>query len=188
MKKKILLIGGSGFVGQYLKEYYPEAILMSNSGTRIDVRDIEGIKKAISEFQPYYVIHLAAQSSVPESIKNPYETFEINFIGTLNILKALEFSNFTGRMLYIGSGEVYGLLEENDLPVFENKPLKPRSPYAVSKVAAEALCYQWSQTSTFELVITRPFNHIGPGQSDRFAIPNFAKQIIEIKLDKKEAV
>ncbi|WP_139110812.1 GDP-mannose 4,6-dehydratase, partial [Acidithiobacillus thiooxidans] len=74
------------------------------------------------------------------------------------------------------------------LPVREDHPLHPRNPYAVSKVAAEALCYQWSQTSSFEIVMVRPFNHIGPGQSPRFAIADFARQVTEIRLDRREPV
>ena len=71
------------------------------------------------------------------------------------------------------------------MPIRETQPLRPRNPYAVSKVAAEALCYQWSQTGPFEVVMARPFNHIGPGQSERFAISDFAKQIAEIKLGRR---
>jgi GDP-4-dehydro-6-deoxy-D-mannose reductase len=91
-------------------------------------------------------------------------------------------------MLFVGSGDTYGQVSEAALPVREDHPLRPRNPYAVSKVAAEALCYQWSQTSGFEIVMVRPFNHIGPGQSPRFAIADFAKQVMEIRLGRRAPV
>ncbi|OCB03890.1 NAD-dependent dehydratase, partial [Acidithiobacillus ferrivorans] len=116
------------------------------------------------------------------------ETFDINFYGTLNLLEALQSIGFRGRMLFVGSGDTYGQVPEAALPVREGHPLHPRNPYAVSKVAAEALCYQWSQTSGFEIVMARPFNHIGPGQSPRFAITDFARQITEIRLGQRPPV
>src|SRR4029079_4217680 len=76
----------------------------------------------------------------------PHETYDINFFGTLNLLSALKESGFRGRLLFVGSGDTYGLVPETRLPITEDLPLRPRSPYAVSKVAAEALCYQWAQT------------------------------------------
>ncbi len=151
-------------------------------GDSLDVRNAKEMQRLISMERPDAVIHLAAISSVPESFKDPYETFEVNFTGTLNVLIALRSSGFRGRMLYIGSGDVYGLLADKDLPVTEDRPLKPKNPYAVSKVAAEALCYQWSQTADFRIIMARPFNHIGPGQSERFALSNFARQIVEIQM------
>ena len=95
---------------------------------------------------------------------------------------------FRGKMIQIGSSEVYGFPTDDQLPITEDAPLRPMSPYAVAKIAAEALCYQWSQTESFEIVMVRPFTHIGPGQSDRFAISNFAKQIAEIMLGKKDPI
>ena len=91
-------------------------------------------------------------------------------------------------MLFVGSGDTYGLVPETRLPITEDLPLRPRSPYAVSKVAAEALCYQWSQMEKFALVMTRSFNHIGPGQSERFVVSDFAKQVIEIKQGRRKPI
>ena len=144
--------------------------------------------RAIGAIQPHAVIHLAAQSFVPKSFANPCETYEINFLGTLNLLTALKKAGFDGRFLYVGSGDSYGLVSEEDLPVVEEHPLRPRNPYAVSKVAAEALCYQWSQTEGLDAVMTRSFNHIGPGQSDSFAISDFARQVVEIRKGRQEPV
>src|SRR5262249_48752052 len=127
------------------------------------------------------VIHLAAQSFVPASFAHPLETYEINFLGTYSLLEALKAAGFKGRFLFVGSGDAYGVVRPEDLPIGEEHPLRPRSPYAVSKAAAEALCYQWSRSESFEIVMTRSFNHIGPGQSDRFVVSDFARQVVEIR-------
>lgn len=140
------------------------------------------IEQALASVVPDVVIHLAGISFVPDSFKEPRKTYEVNFIGTLNLLEALQSSGFTGTFLYVSSGDVYGQLRPEYLPVMELQNPRPLNPYAVSKVAAEALCIQWSQISNFKIVIARPFNHIGPGQREEFVIPAVARQIAEIKL------
>jgi GDP-4-dehydro-6-deoxy-D-mannose reductase len=144
------------------------------------------MEQAIEACVPDYVIHLAAQSYVPQSFADQKTTYDINFYGTYNILSALKKNGFGGRFLFVSTGDVYGLVDSNELPVNEDNKIRPRNPYSVSKVAAEALCYQWSQTEKFEILIVRPFNHIGPGQSEKFVVSSFAKQVVEIKNAKKE--
>jgi GDP-4-dehydro-6-deoxy-D-mannose reductase len=175
-----LLTGATGFVGAFVQKRIA-CVPFDRLGKQIDLRDADEVRTAIGEIRPDAVIHLAGQSFVPVSFQNPRETYEINFHGTLNLLAALKDSGFRGRMLFVGSGDTYGLVPESRLPVTEDQPLRPRSPYAVSKVATEALCYQWSQTESFTIAMTRSFNHFGPGQSDRFAVSDFAKQVVEIK-------
>ena len=182
-----LLTGASGFVGAFVQRRI-NCIPFDRLGKPIDLRDADDVRMAMGEIKPDAVIHLAAQSFVPASFENPAETYEINFQGTLNLLAALKETGFRGRMLFIGSGDTYGLVPESQLPVTEDQPLRPRSPYAVSKVAAEALCYQWSQTESFTITMTRSFNHLGPGQSDRFAVSDFARQIVEIKNGRREPI
>ncbi len=143
---------------------------------------------AVRTANPDAVLHLAAQSSVPDSFNDPRTTYEVNFLGTLNLLNALSAQEFRGTFVFVGSADVYGLVPEERLPIVEEMPLRPRNPYAVSKVAAEALCYQWSQTTAMRIVIVRPFNHIGPGQSDKFAISSFARQLIEIEFGRRPPV
>ena len=181
---KLLLTGANGFVGQYVQAALPCVPLPDG----LDLRDPAALTAAVASIQPDAVLHLAAQSFVPASFENPRETFDINLTGTLNLLEALQATGFGGRMLFVGSGDTYGQVAEAALPVREDHPLRPRNPYAVSKVAAEALCYQWSQTSGFEIVMVRPFNHIGPGQSPRFAIADFARQVTEIRLGRRAPV
>ncbi|MCY0873078.1 MAG: GDP-mannose 4,6-dehydratase [Acidithiobacillus caldus] len=181
---KLLLTGANGFVGRYVQAALPCVPLPDG----LDLRDRQALSAFVAELRPNAVIHLAAQSFVPAAFENPRETFDINFTGTLNLLEALQASEFHGRMLFVGSGDTYGQVPEADLPVREEHPLRPRNPYAVSKVAAEALCYQWSQTSGFEIVMVRPFNHIGPGQSPRFVLADFARQVMEIRLGRRVPV
>lgn len=189
--KKLLITGGTGFVGSVVQKSLanstnPYGLELVPPQT-IELRDPSGLAKLCAETRPDFVIHLAAQSFVPQSFANPHETFEINFLGTLNLLQALKQSDFKGQLLFVGSGDMYGLVAPESLPVTEDFPLKPRNPYAVSKVAAEALCYQWSQTEGMNIVMARPFNHIGPGQSERFVVSDFARQVAEIKLGLREA-
>lgn len=187
---KLMVTGATGFVGGFIQH----ALASENNAYGfvfipsqvIELRDAEGVARICAENAPDYVIHLAALSFVPESFNNPHETYEVNFLGTLNLLQALKQSGFKGRLLFVGSGDMYGLAAPEALPLTENSPLKPRSPYAVSKVAAEALCYQWSQTEGMDIVMARPFNHIGPAQSDHFVVSDFAKQVMEIKLGRRK--
>lgn len=177
---KLLLTGSDGFVGSVLKRQWP-CIPLADDGGNVDLREADRLRRAVAHIAPDAVIHLAAQSFVPASFAHPRETYEINFFGTFGLLDALKAAGFTGRFLFVGSGDAYGVVAPNELPVDEAHPLRPRSPYAVSKAAAEALCYQWSQSEAFEIVMTRSFNHIGPGQSERFVVADFARQVVEIR-------
>lgn len=173
---RIVATGLSGFVGSYCARQLAAVGLM-HEGRRADLRNFDEIRAAIAAAMPDAVIHLAGQSSVPASVANPRLTYQVNFEGTLNLLLALKETGFQGRMLYVGSADAYGSVPAQELPVVESRPLRPLNPYAVSKAAADALCYQWSQAGPFEIVIARPFNHIGPGQSTDFAVASFARQI-----------
>lgn len=144
-----------------------------------DIR-LAGLAEPLAALRPDAVLHLAALTSVADSFRAADNFFDVNFNGTLNLLRSLRSARFTGRLLYVSSGECYGAVEADALPIAETFPLRPRSPYAVSKVAAEALCYQWSQTEGMDIVIARPFNHIGPGQDARFAVAAFAEQVARI--------
>jgi len=181
----LLVTGASGFVGRHVLDRFPSALAI---GSEMDLRSSESIERALDSKSFDAVIHLAAQSSVPESFRNPGDTFDINFIGTHRLLTALEKRNFKGRVLFVGSGDMYGPVSTKDLPIREDRALKPLNPYAVSKVAAEALCYQISQRGALDIVMARPFNHIGPGQSEHFAVSSFAKQMVEIRSGRRDAL
>lgn len=181
-----LVTGLSGFVGSHCAEQFT-ATPLSLDGQLVDLRDGERVRDAVAEIQPESVIHLAAQSFVPKAFEDPVGTQCINFLGTLNLLLALRDVGFKGRMLFVGSGDVYGAVPEEALPVRETRLPKPRNPYAVSKVAAEALCYQWSQTASFDIIMARPFNHIGPRQGAQFAVADFARQISALRTSRSKA-
>ncbi|HUJ75509.1 MAG TPA: GDP-mannose 4,6-dehydratase, partial [bacterium] len=169
-----LVTGASGFVGQHVR-HNMEAVPLELGGRRVDLREPDRVLEAVRRIRPGRVLHLAAQSHVPTSFADPEGTFEINFWGTLNLLRGLKATGFRGTMLYVGSGDAYGLVPAQALPIREEQPLRPRNPYAVSKVAAEALCYQWSQTEGLRVVMARPFNHVGPGQRPDFVVAQLAR-------------
>ena len=186
-KRRLFITGAQGFVGQHLQTTVLDSAWQSSfevvgAEARYDITDRAALIGVLSEARPDAVIHLAAQGHVPTSFDDPEATYRVNFFGTHNLLQALAANQFAGRLLYVGSADTYGLVPEADLPIREEQPLRPRNPYAVSKVAAEALCYQWSQTGSFEIIMARPFNHIGPGQAENFAVSGFAKQVAEITL------
>lgn len=187
----LLLTGANGFVGRHvqaLMDCHP----LEEEGVPVELRDAlaltAAVQRAVAEATPDRVLHLAAQSQVPRSFANPEETFAINFTGTLHLLQALQEAGFRGRFLYVGSGAIYGRVPDDKMPVSEHLPSAPRDPYAVSKVAAEALCHQWSVSGPFEVVMARPFNHTGPGQDRAFAISGFAAQLAEMEAGSREAV
>jgi GDP-4-dehydro-6-deoxy-D-mannose reductase len=184
--KRLLLTGRHGFVGNtFARMMARDAGLagwhLLDTPTDLDVRDAPAVLAMVEAAVPDAVVHLAAQSWVPESFRDPRSTIEVNVLGTLNVLQALQRGGFRGRMLYVGTGDVYGRVAEDALPIAETRLPAPRNPYAVSKVAAESLCYQWSVTEDVDVVLARPFNHIGWGQSDRFVVSDFARQISEIR-------
>lgn len=130
---------------------------------------------------PDAVIHLAGQTFVPEAFRDPARTFDINLLGTLNLLQALKARGFKGPFLYVSSGDVYGQVEESALSITEQQPPCPRNPYAVSKLSAEFLSLQWGLSEGWSVLVARPFNHIGTGQKDSFVIASAARQINRIK-------
>jgi GDP-4-dehydro-6-deoxy-D-mannose reductase len=191
--QRLLVTGRSGFVGETLAR----TLATTGHGLRwslldvpvaLDLRDRDAVRRFMEQARPDAVIHLAAQSAVPDSFRDPETTLQINALGTLHLLQALAAIDFRGRLLYIGTGEVYGLVPEAELPVAETRLPRPRNPYAVSKLAAEALCWQWHASQRMDVILARPFNHIGAGQSDRFAVSDFAHQIAAIKRGLRPAV
>jgi GDP-4-dehydro-6-deoxy-D-mannose reductase len=176
----LLVTGLRGFVGSHLAERGGMVDLLLE-GRRVDLEDEAAVHAAVARIRPRAVIHLAAVSSLGQAWRDEDHTLRVNFGGTHHLLKALRAAGFTGRMLYVSSAEVYGSVAAESLPVSETQPLRPRNPYAVAKVASEALCYQWSQSGPFEIVIARPFNHIGPRQRPDFAVSDFARQAIAFR-------
>ena len=191
--RRLLVTGRSGFVGEALSQLLAHTVhgqrwALADIAADLDLRDPLATTRMIETVLPDAVIHLAAQSAVPESFRDPETTLQINVVGTLHLLQALDSVGFKGRLLYVGTGDVYGLVPESELPVAETRVPHPRNPYAVSKLAAEALCWQWYASKGIDVVLARPFNHIGAGQSDRFAVSDFAHQVAAVKLGRRPPV
>lgn len=192
--RKLLITGEEGFVGQHILRM--KDVLRNEFGWDLyvakqpyDLRDASSLASLLSEVTPQGVIHLAGISFVPDSIRDPIGTLQINTLGTLNLLQSLKIAGFSGSFLYVSSGDVYGRLSPEELPVKETQTPRPLNPYAASKIATEALCYQWSQAQAFErIVVARPFNHVGVGQRDDFVISSMARQIVRIRKVKQPPV
>ena len=200
---KIFITGIEGFVGHYLARdllhnghqvggSYIDAQAVSDlTGKykiyRADLRQPGQIDQALKDFCPQAVFHLAAQSSPALSFKKPQETFEINLIGTVNLLETVRSLKEKCRLVLISSCEVYGPTDV-DKPLSEEEPYNPISPYASSKVFQEMTCLQYFRTYGLETVVVRPFPHTGPGQPATFALPSFARQIAEIEKGRRKPV
>ncbi len=147
----------------------------------LDVTDALGVRGAIELAQPDAIAHLAAQAFVPASLTDPETTFDVNAVGTLRVLDAVRaYQEQVGappRVVVVSSGDVYGAQPPDALPLRETTAPLPRSPYAASKVAAEAVTLAYARSYGVDAVVTRAFNHIGPGQDERFAVVAFALQI-----------
>ncbi|HZE87561.1 MAG TPA: GDP-mannose 4,6-dehydratase [Methylomirabilota bacterium] len=207
--KKILITGISGFVGKFLAEHllskgeyeivgtYRSENSISQLDTiknsikleKADLLDPEAVAHVITSNKPDAIFHLAAMTSPKESFDNPSQTITNNITSQLNILEVLRTNAMKQvRTLIIASSEVYGMIDKSDLPVDEETKLQPISPYAVSKIAQDYLGLQYYLTHKLDIIRVRPFNHVGPGQSNRFIVSDFAQQIAEIEKGKRDPV
>jgi len=179
----ILVTGSSGFVGHHLVGHLREAgdtvIEWSGAHGTPDVRDRDALVDAIGDQHFDGVFHLAAQSRVDLSWTDPANTLAVNAGGTANLIDALAAGPGSPRLVLMSSAEVYGLVDATALPVTEDASCAPRTPYGVSKLAAETLALTLADDRGIETVVCRPFNQIGPGQSDAFVAGAFARQIVD---------
>jgi len=205
---KVLITGTTGFVGSHLVEYCLKKDNVQLYGIKrwrspldnlrgiedkvrlidCDLRDENSVILAIQKIKPERIFHLAAQSYVPTSYTAPRDTLETNVIGTLNMLEAVRCAGIDPLIHICSSSEVYGQVYENEIPITENNPLRPQSPYAVSKVAEDLLSYQYFKSYGLRTIRTRAFTHTGPRRGAVFAESAFAKQIAEMEAGKKEPV
>src|SRR3989338_8076999 len=153
-----------------------------------DIRDSYSIEKAIKTVEPDAIFHLAAQSFVHTSFHAPQETLSTNITGTVNLLEAVRSCGGSPVIQIAGSSEEYGLVMPDEVPIKETNPLRPLSPYGVSKVAEDMLAYQYHKSYGLKTVITRAFNHEGPRRGEVFSTSNFAKQIAEIEKGKEPVI
>lgn len=200
---KALIIGGAGFVGKYLIQ---ELNLKKNSevfATKLEFEEIdekncdvydldilkqEDIEKLLDEIKPDAIFHLAAQSSVALSWKSPALTVDVNIKGAVNLLEAVRKLDYKPKLLLIGSGEEYGAAKESDMPIKETFPPNPQNVYAITKNTQNQIGTLYAKAYGMDIILIRAFNHIGPGQSPQFVVPDFCKQVAETEKGFREPV
>lgn len=202
MYMKSLIIGGAGFVGAYLIQHLrddlgQEVIVtkmphekIEEDGIRIvdlNILEKESVVKLLQEVMPDYIYHLAAQSSVSVSWKNPQLTIDVNIKGSVNVLEALREINEKPRVLLIGSGEEYGHVQPDEMPIREDNALRPGNIYAATKACQNLLGKIYADAYGIQVMMVRAFNHIGPNQAPLFVVADFCKQVAEIEAGKREA-
>lgn len=201
--KKALIIGAAGFVGKYLSAYLRNNCEMSVYVTKLSDENIEystdgiydlnilnkeDIISLLFELRPDYIFHLAAQSSVGIAWKNPCLTIDVNIKGSINVLDAVRELYYSPRILLVGSGEEYGCIEKNEIPIKENITLRPGNIYAATKACQNMLGNIYTKAYDMEIMMVRAFNHIGPTQSPIFVVSDFCKQVAEIEKGIREPV
>jgi len=205
---RVLVTGITGFAGSHLVDYLltlpgVEVIGIQRWRSRTeniehfldrvrmfecDLRDASSVRDVLEEVKPERIFHLAAQSFVPTSWTAPTESLTTNILGQLNIFEAVKKLHIKPLIQIACSSEEYGLVHETELPIRETNPLRPLSPYAVSKVGQDMLGFQYWMSYRMPVVRTRGFNHEGPRRGPVFVCSDFAKQIADIERGRREPV
>ena len=197
---RLLITGVTGFVGSHMADHAiargAEVIGSTRWRSRTeniehlrgrirliecDLRDAASVHRLLAASAPTHIIHLAAQSFVGASWHTPGETFFTNLAGQVNLLEGIRENASPPRFLVIGTSEEYGLVNPDELPIRETNPLRPLSPYAVSKVGQDLMGFQYFKSYGLPIMRTRAFNHEGPRRGDVFVTSNFARQVAEIE-------
>lgn len=142
-----------------------------------DIRDGALLRETLRRAKPNGIFHLAGMAFVPRTFQEPLAAYEVNFLGAVQVLSAVKDAAPEARLVVVTSGQIYGWVNPEDLPVVESHPLQPLSPYSVGKAAADLAAYQFHWAQDLDVVRARPFNHTGPGQSADFVCSEFARAI-----------
>lgn len=200
---KALIIGGAGFVGNYLIDHLLSDCHLNVAVTKLENETIEineveqynldilnkqAIFELLDKVRPDYIFHLAAQSSVSLSWKNPALTIDVNIKGSINVLDAVRELNYKPRILLIGSGEEYGHILPHETPITEENITRPANVYAATKACQNMLGKIYADAYDMDIIMVRAFNHIGPKQAPMFVVSDFCKQVAEIEKGLKDAV
>lgn len=200
---KALIIGGAGFVGSHLISHLREQRKWEVAVTKmshekieqsgidiydLDILDVDAVKKLLKEVHPDVIFHLAAQSSVALSWKNPDLTVDVNVKGSIHVLDAIRELEYSPRILLIGSGEEYGYVKSDELPIKEENALRPGNLYAATKICQNLIGSIYSRAYGMDIMMVRAFNHVGPNQAPMFVVSDFCKQVAEIEKGKREPV
>lgn len=200
---RALIIGGAGFVGNHLirhlrddKKWDVAVTKMANE--RIDQQDIsiydlnilerDSVVILLKEVRPDVIFHLAAQSSVALSWKNPDLTVDVNIKGSIHVLDAVRELDYSPRILLIGSGEEYGYVRQNEIPIKEENPLRPGNLYAATKICQNMIGSIYARAYGMDIMMVRAFNHVGPNQAPLFVVADFCKQVADIEKGIQEPV
>src|SRR5437867_909282 len=206
--RRVLVTGVTGFAGSHLVDYLLtrgdceifgiqrwrsrteniEHFRDKISLLECDLRDATSTRDTLEKVHPDWIFHLAAQSFVPTSWTAPTESLTTNVIGQVNIFEAVRHVGLKPRIQLACSSEEYGMVFPGEVPIKETNPLRPLSPYAVSKVAQDLLGYQYWMSWKLDCVRTRGFNHEGPRRGPVFVASDFAKQIADIEKGRKPPV
>lgn len=201
MKERVLITGITGFAGSHLADYLLEKdveifglkrwnlsrmrnvrhILDKINWIDCDITDGKAAKKALEKSNPDKIFHLAAESFVSTSWDHPSHYMNVNYNGTVNILEGIQYLKTDPKILLPGSGEEYGEIFEEELPINEDTNLRPVNPYAVTKIAQDLIGYVYYRTYGLKIVRVRTFNHEGPRRDNVFGIPWYAYQIARIE-------
>jgi GDP-4-dehydro-6-deoxy-D-mannose reductase len=204
---KVLVTGAGGFVAGHLVDFlraeHPEAELFGlvrppgwgrcRAGGAVtvleaDLNDPASLEPVLDAVAPDRIVHLAGQSSVHLSWIDPGGTLRTNVLGIVHLLDAVRRRGLAPAVLVVGSAEEYGMVDPAELPLREDMPLRPSSPYAVSKVAQGLLALQYGPAGGLRILRTRTFHHTGPGRGETFAESSFARQIAEVEAGKRPPV
>ncbi len=204
---RLLVTGAGGFVGGHLADFlhseHPEVEVHGVSlpqgsvawraapGARMieaDLTDPAAARAVVEDVRPDRILHLAGQSSVHLSWLDPGGTLRANVLGIVHLLDAVRARGLRPAVVVVGSAEEYGPVRGDEMPIREETPLRPASPYAVSKVAQGALALLYGPAGGLRVVLTRTFHHTGPGRGEAFAESSFARQIAEIEAGRREPV
>lgn len=199
---KAMIIGGAGFVGAYLTRHLHDDLKWEVVVTKMPQEQIEANAKVVDlnilesdkvvsllqEEQPDYIFHLAAQSSVAVSWKNPGLTVDVNIKGVVNVLEAVRVMEKPARVLLIGSGEEYGHILPEESPIKETNHVRPGNIYAATKACQNMLGAIYAEAYQMDVMMVRAFNHIGPNQAPIFVVADFCKQVAEMEAGMREPV
>ena len=201
MSKNVLITGITGFSGSHLAEHcinkgynvfgltrgrYHQYTFINHIKDKLnliegDLSDIHSVMNCLKISQPEVIFHLGAMTSVPYSWNAPKVTIDTNSLGTLNILESIRKIDIDPIVVNIGTSEEYGLVHPDEVPIKETNPLRPLSPYAVSKIASDMFGYQYFKSYGLKIIRLRPFNIIGPRGGQEIVTANFATQIAKIE-------
>ncbi len=201
--KRVLVTGSGGFVGRILVGKLVEAgyevwgadriptegVFAGERELTVELTDENAVGGMLDEAKPAGIFHLAAQASVRKSFDKPIETILNNTLPILYILDRIKTGGAACRLLTVGSADEYGTVADpGQLPLREDSPVNPNNPYALAKSIQNQYCLGYASLYGLDVVLTRSFNHTGPGQAETFVLPNFARQVAEIKLGQRDPV